>query len=68
MTNIILSGGYGTRLWSLSRKLEPKQFYKLIGNHSLFQETILRNKSYCEKQLIDHFIVSNLLTSIYDKI
>ncbi|MBC7473955.1 MAG: mannose-1-phosphate guanylyltransferase/mannose-6-phosphate isomerase [Candidatus Sericytochromatia bacterium] len=52
MINIILSGGSGTRLWPLSRKLEPKQFYKLISKHSLFQETILRNKDYCEKQLI----------------
>ncbi len=52
MINIILSGGSGTRLWPLSRKLEPKQFYKLISKHSLFQETILRNKSYCQKQLI----------------
>lgn len=52
MINIILSGGSGTRLWPLSRKLEPKQFYKLISHHSLFQDTILRNKSYCEKQFI----------------
>ena len=52
MINIILSGGSGTRLWPLSRKLEPKQFYKLISQQSLFQDTILRNKSYCEKQII----------------
>jgi mannose-1-phosphate guanylyltransferase len=52
MINIILSGGSGTRLWPLSRKLEPKQFYKLISNNSLFQETVLRNKFSCEKQFI----------------
>lgn len=52
MINIILSGGTGTRLWPLSRKLEPKQFYKLISNNSLFQETVLRNKFLCEKQFI----------------
>lgn len=39
---VILAGGAGTRLWPLSRKNYPKQFLKLIGNHSLFQETIFR--------------------------
>ena len=39
---VILAGGSGTRLWPLSRKSSPKQFLKLIGNHSLFQETLLR--------------------------
>jgi len=41
---VILAGGSGTRLWPLSRKNYPKQFLKLIGNHSLFQETLLRIK------------------------
>ncbi|MGH8076414.1 MAG: mannose-1-phosphate guanylyltransferase/mannose-6-phosphate isomerase [Lysobacter sp.] len=39
---VILSGGSGTRLWPLSRQNQPKQFLMLIGDHSLFQETILR--------------------------
>lgn len=39
---IILSGGSGTRLWPISRKLYPKQFIKLINDKTLFQETILR--------------------------
>lgn len=30
MTNIILCGGSGTRLWPLSRELMPKQFIKLF--------------------------------------
>ena len=30
MTNIILCGGSGTRLWPLSRTLMPKQFVKLF--------------------------------------
>ena len=41
---IILAGGSGTRLWPLSRKSSPKQFIKLIGDHSLFQQTLLRVK------------------------
>jgi mannose-1-phosphate guanylyltransferase len=39
---IILSGGSGTRLWPLSRKLHPKQFIDLVNNTTLFQDTILR--------------------------
>jgi len=39
---IILCGGTGSRLWPLSRKAHPKQFLKLINQHSLLQETILR--------------------------
>lgn len=39
---VILSGGSGSRLWPLSRQNQPKQFLTLIGNHSLYQETILR--------------------------
>jgi len=39
---VILSGGSGTRLWPLSRKLHPKQFLNLINDTTLFQDTILR--------------------------
>ncbi|MBA3487926.1 MAG: mannose-1-phosphate guanylyltransferase/mannose-6-phosphate isomerase [Lysobacter sp.] len=39
---VVLSGGSGTRLWPLSRQNQPKQFLSLIGDHSLYQETILR--------------------------
>jgi mannose-1-phosphate guanylyltransferase len=39
---VILSGGSGTRLWPLSRKLYPKQFLNLVNNTSLFQDTIIR--------------------------
>jgi mannose-1-phosphate guanylyltransferase/mannose-6-phosphate isomerase len=37
-----LSGGSGSRLWPLSRQNQPKQFLSLIGDRSLFQETVLR--------------------------
>lgn len=39
---VVLSGGSGTRLWPLSRQNQPKQFLTLIGQRSLYQETILR--------------------------
>ncbi|MGI9304355.1 MAG: mannose-1-phosphate guanylyltransferase/mannose-6-phosphate isomerase [Gammaproteobacteria bacterium] len=39
---VVLSGGSGTRLWPMSRAMYPKQFIPLIGEHSLFQATVLR--------------------------
>ena len=39
---VILSGGSGTRLWPLSRKLYPKQLLPLTGELSLLQETMAR--------------------------
>jgi mannose-1-phosphate guanylyltransferase/mannose-6-phosphate isomerase len=38
----ILCGGAGTRLWPLSREAFPKQFHRLTGPQSLFQETCQR--------------------------
>ncbi|MCK9338192.1 MAG: sugar phosphate nucleotidyltransferase, partial [Arcobacteraceae bacterium] len=55
MTNIVLCGGSGTRLWPISRTLMPKQFVKLFNNKSLFQLTVERNSKVCDK----NFIVSN---------
>jgi len=55
MTNIILCGGSGTRLWPISRTLMPKQFVKLFDDKSLFQLTVERNSKVCDEQ----FIVSN---------
>ena len=46
MKIVILCGGSGTRLWPVSRALYPKQFVKLFQAESLFQKTILRNKSF----------------------
>lgn len=39
---VILSGGSGTRLWPLSRQQRPKQFLPIVGEHTLFQSTLLR--------------------------
>jgi len=52
MTNIILCGGSGTRLWPLSRTLMPKQFVKIFDNTSLFQKTVQRNATVCDRTLV----------------
>ena len=40
---VILSGGTGSRLWPLSRQLNPKQFLKLTDQHlSMLQLTVAR--------------------------
>ena len=38
ITPVLLAGGSGTRLWPVSRRSYPKQFSKLIGSTSLFQQ------------------------------
>lgn len=42
ITPVILAGGSGTRLWPLSRQLNPKQFLKLFGDRTMFQQTLQR--------------------------
>lgn len=54
ITPVILSGGSGTRLWPLSRSLNPKQFLNLVGDYSLFQKTALRTK---DEELFNNPIV-----------
>ena len=39
---VILCGGSGTRLWPLSRRDFPKQFTRLLGEESLFQDCVRR--------------------------
>ncbi len=69
MTNVVLCGGSGTRLWPLSRKLMPKQFVKLFEKKSLFQETIERNRMICDRCMIvsnveHYFLASDQLDEI----
>ncbi len=42
ITPVILCGGSGTRLWPLSRQHFPKQFLKLVGETTLFQQSVMR--------------------------
>lgn len=45
---VILAGGSGTRLWPLSREHYPKQLLPLVGDKTLFQDTVLRLKGIPE--------------------
>lgn len=46
---VFLAGGSGKRLWPISRKSYPKQFTKLSGDLTLFQQSALRMK--CTEEL-----------------
>jgi mannose-1-phosphate guanylyltransferase len=39
---VIMAGGSGTRLWPLSRKSQPKQALRLIGDRTMFQHAVDR--------------------------
>lgn len=39
---VILCGGSGTRLWPASSPDKPKQLLKLVGEHTMLQDTVLR--------------------------
>lgn len=41
---VIFCGGYGTRMWPMSRQNMAKQFQPLIGERSFFQEALKRIK------------------------
>ena len=47
---VILCGGAGTRLWPASRPARPKQFIPLVGEFSLFQNTVHRLAGLPEAQ------------------
>ena len=51
---VILSGGSGTRLWPLSRKMHPKQLLPLLNDTTLLQDTVNRFKGADD---IDHAVV-----------
>ena len=39
---VLLSGGSGTRLWPVSRESFPKQFWPLVSDRSMIEETVRR--------------------------
>ncbi|MBU1126693.1 NTP transferase domain-containing protein [Patescibacteria group bacterium] len=42
MKAVILAGGVGTRLWPMSRKDKPKQFFEVVGEEPLICDTYRR--------------------------
>ena len=51
---VILSGGSGTRLWPLSRRMHPKQLLPLVNDTTMLQDTITRLTGSPD---IDHVMV-----------
>ena len=44
---VIMCGGAGARLWPVSRESMPKQFARLVGKETTFQQVLAR-VSHCE--------------------
>lgn len=55
---IILCGGSGTRLWPLSRTMQPKQLLALNGKETLLQQTA--------KRLLEHVDATRLFTVTHE--
>lgn len=66
----IMIGGSGTRLWPLSRKNSPKQFLRLFGDNSLFQETVTRfpREEFASPWLMTNVDVLNFAVEQSDEI
>lgn len=54
---VVLSGGSGTRLWPLSRKMHPKQLLPLINEDTLLQGTLNRLESV--ENISDGVVICN---------
>ncbi|MGX2971745.1 mannose-1-phosphate guanylyltransferase/mannose-6-phosphate isomerase [Helicobacter sp. T3_23-1059] len=69
MTNLILCGGSGTRLYPLSRGNFPKQFLPLFEKQSLYELTLKRNAKICQHTIIavnneQYFLAQNLYENL----
>jgi len=56
---IILTGGFGKRLWPLSRQSYPKQFLSLNTENTMFQETIIRLDKVTSVDVADPIVICN---------
>jgi len=50
--SLVLAGGFGTRLWPLSRMEYPKQFAKVISDESTYQQSLRRSELLADKTLV----------------
>lgn len=55
MKIIVTAGGQGTKIWPFSRKKQPKQFQKIIGQDSIFTQNI--------KMLLNKYPPSDIFVS-----
>lgn len=51
IVTVVLSGGFGTRLWPESRKDHPKPFISITDNSTLAEKTYLRSKKISKEIL-----------------
>lgn len=54
---VVMAGGSGTRFWPQSRKALPKQLLKLVGDHTMIQDTVTRCAQLTPHQRI--WVVTN---------
>jgi mannose-1-phosphate guanylyltransferase len=51
ITHVILTGGVGSRLWPLSRKVN-QQYLEIFDGKSLFEMTVERNRNIANKVMV----------------
>jgi len=54
---VIMAGGVGSRFWPRSKKKTPKQLLKIIGEHTMIQETVKRLEGIINNENI--YIITN---------
>ena len=54
---VIMAGGIGSRFWPQSTEDKPKQFLKLLGEHTMIQMTYARMNRIIPEENI--FVVTN---------
>ena len=59
ITPVLLVGGFGERLWPISRKSYPKQFSRFFGDLSLFEQSALRLTSSQQINFKPHITLTN---------